>query len=106
MGALEDFFARHNDAGDALLGVLTMDIAGQSIPIVWDASTKSKSGDLGGLDSDTMAAAVAQPKNITGNPMDLLGKKCTVDGAQYRVQQIELGRINITFTLISANSKG
>jgi hypothetical protein len=106
MGALEAFFERYNDAGDDLLGVKALQVAGQEIPVVWDAVTKSKSGDLGGLDNDTLASAVAQRRNVQGNPGDLLGKRCLVDGTAYRINEVETGVVHVTFTMISPNSKG
>jgi hypothetical protein len=106
MGALEDFFHRYNDAGDSLLGVIVMEVAGQSIPVVWDSVTRSKSGALGGLDNDTLAAAVAQPKNIDGDPAAFLGKRCTIEGKIYRINDVDTGKVNVTFTLISPNSTG
>ena len=106
MGALEDFFDRYNDAGDSLLGVIVMQVASQSIPVVWDSVMKSKEGTIGGLDNDTSATAVAQPKNIEGDPNALLGKRCIIEGETYRINEVDAGKVNVTFTLISPNSNG
>ena len=102
---LDDFFATHQDAQELLLGTVTLTVAGQSIPVVWDAVTRSKSGTLGGLDNDTMASAVAQPKYVTGDPALLLGKRAAVEGRNYRIQEVEIGSVSITFTLIDPASK-
>jgi hypothetical protein len=105
MGMLDEFFATHQDAQERLLGTVTLQVAGQSIPVVWDAFTRSKSGTLGGLDNNTLATAVCQPKNVSGDPVLLLGKRATVDGRNYRVQEVEVGTVAITFTLIDPASK-
>lgn len=105
MGLLDEFFNTHQDAQDLLLGTTTLVVAGQSIPVVWDAVTKSKSGTLGGLDNNTLASAVAQPSDVTGDPADLIGKRATCKGRNYRVQEVEIGDVAITFTLIDPASK-
>jgi len=105
MGILDDFFSTHQDAQEVLLGTKTLIVSGQSIPVVWDAVTRSKSGVLGGLDNNTLASAVAQPKNVTGDPALLLGKRATCDGRSYRVNEVEIGDVAITFTLIDVASK-
>ena len=102
---LDEFFSTHQDAQEVLLGTVTMTVDGQSIPVVWDSVTKSKSGTLGGLDNNTLASAVCQPKNVTGDPKDLLGKRATVESRNYRVQEVEIGAVAITFTLIDPASK-
>lgn len=103
---LNSFFDRYADKADALLGTTTMQVGGSIIPIVWDAVTKSKSGMLGGMDNDTRAVAVAQRKNVPGDPAAMLGKRATVEGKQYRIDEVETGIVNVTFTLISPNSTG
>jgi len=105
MGILDEFFSTHQDAQERLLGTVTLNVSGQSIPVVWDAVTRSKSGVLGGLDNNTMASAVAQPKNVNGDPALLLGKRATVEGRNYRIQEVEIGAVAITLTLIDPASK-
>jgi hypothetical protein len=104
MGILDDFFATHQDQQEVLLGTKTLVVSGQSIPVVWDAVTRSKSGILGGLETSTLATATCQPKSVTGNPKSLLGKRCTVDDAAYRITQVEVGEVAVHFTLIDPAS--
>ena len=100
---IDTFFATHQDRQEALLGTTVMVVSGQSIPVVWDSVTRSKSGTIGGLESNTLATASCQPKNVA-NPQSLIGKRCTVDGLTYRVHEIDIGAVNITFTLIDVSS--
>jgi hypothetical protein len=44
---------------------------------------------------------VAQPGDVT-NPITLLQKRCTIDGDPYRIAEVAVGNVAITFTLASA----
>lgn len=79
-------------------GVVTMTCEGQSFAVVWNDSRKSYEGALGGLESNVQATAVAQPRHVT-SPRSLLQKRCTVDGVTYRVAEVSVGTVAITFTL-------
>jgi hypothetical protein len=69
---------------------------------VWNDSRKSFEGALGGLESNLQATAVAQPANVA-NPVEMLQKRCTIDGEAFRVAEVAVGNVAVTFTLASIN---
>lgn len=98
MSEIDDFLNGGADEVDVALGVATMTCEGQSFAVVWNDSRKSYEGALGGLESNVQAQAVAQPRNVT-SPRTMLQKRCTVDGVTYRVAEVSVGTVGITFTL-------
>jgi hypothetical protein len=48
------------------------------------------------------ATAVAQPANVA-NPVEMLQKRCTIDGEAFRVAEVAVGNVAVTFTLASIN---
>ena len=102
MSEIDDFLIAGNDQVDALFGTKTMTCAGQTFAVVWNDARKSYEGALGGLESTIQATAVAQPGDVT-NPVGLLQKKCLIDGDSYRVAEVAVGTIAVTFTLTSTN---
>ena len=83
---------------DATFGTVSMVCDGQTFGVVFDQARKSYTGALGGLESPVQATATAQPADVT-SPRGLLQKRCTVDGVQYRVAEVSVGAVAITFTL-------
>lgn len=98
MSDIDDFLNNSADEIDTLLGTAVMTCDGQTFNVVWNDSRKSYEGALGGLESDVQASAVAQPGDVT-NPKALLQKRCTVDGVAYRIAEVAVGSVAITFTL-------
>jgi hypothetical protein len=45
---------------------------------------------------------VAQPSAVT-NPTQMLQKRCTIDGEAFRVAEVAVGNVAVTFTLASIN---
>ena len=98
MGMVDDFILSGNDEVDAAFGVVTLTCEGQSFPVVVTSQRKSYEGALGGLESDIQLVAAAQPADVT-TPQTLLQKRCTVDGVEYRVAEIDVGTVAVSFTL-------
>lgn len=98
MSLLDDFILSGNDVVDATFGTVSMVCEGQTFSVVFNDSRKSYAGALGGLESIIQATATAQPADVT-TPRGLLQKRCTVDGVQYRVAEVAVGTVAITFTL-------
>jgi hypothetical protein len=99
---IDDFLTGCADEVDSTFGTVTMTCEGQSFPVVWNDSRKSYEGALGGLESDVQATAVAQPGDVA-TPKNLLQKRCTVDGVAYRVAEVVVGAVAVTFTLADPN---
>jgi hypothetical protein len=95
---IDDFLNAGASEVDVSLGVVTMTCEGQSFAVVWNDSRKSYEGALGGLESNVQASAVAQPAHVT-NPRSLLQKRCVIDGITYRVAEVSVGAVAVTFTL-------
>jgi len=102
MSEVDDFLLSGNEVVDAALGVKMMSCDGQTFAVVWNDARKSFEGALGGLESNIQASAVAQPRDVS-NPAGLLRKKCMVDGDSFRVAEVAVGNVGITFTLTSTN---
>jgi hypothetical protein len=100
---VDSFFTVAEDEIDRMLGQETMTVGGQSFKVVWNDERKSYEGALGGLESTILAQAVAQPSDVT-NPKSLLQKRATVDGVSYRVAEVTIGKVGITFTLSDPNA--
>lgn len=102
MSEIDDFLLAGNDETDAMIGTRTMVCDGQTFAVTWNDSRKSYEGALGGLESDLQATAVAQPAHVT-SPNGLLQKRCTINGEAYRVAEVSVGNVAITFSLTSTN---
>jgi hypothetical protein len=102
MSDIDSFLLAGNNETDAMIGTRTMVCAGQTFQVTWNDSRKSFEGALGGLESDLQATAVAQPSHVT-SPQSLLQKRCTIDGDGYRVAEVSVGNVAITFSLTSDN---
>ena len=98
MSEIDDFLNTGSDEVDVSLGVVTMTCEGQSFAVVWNDSRKSYEGAMGGLESNVQASAVAQPSAVT-SPRSLLQKRCVIDGVTYRVAEVAVGTVAVTFTL-------
>jgi hypothetical protein len=46
--------------------------------------------------------ACAQPADVT-NPKSLVNKRCTLDGSDYRINQVRVGTIAVHFILTDIN---
>ena len=105
MSGIDDFLNGGHTETDDLIGTRTMVCAGQTFAVVFNDARKSYEGALGGLESDLQATVVAQPGAVT-NPITLLQKRCTINGDAFRVAEVAVGNVAITFTLASVdNSK-
>ena len=102
MSDIDNFLLGGNAETDLAIGTRQMTCAGQTFPVVWNDSRKSFEGALGGLESNLQATAVAQPANVA-NPVEMLQKRCTIDGEAFRVAEVAVGNIAVTFTLASIN---
>lgn len=102
MSILDDFLLAGNDEVDDTFGTKTMVCNGQTFAVVWNEERKSYDGALGGLESNIQAVAMAQPKNVS-NPKEMLQKRCTVDGTAYRVAEVTVGNVAVSFTLASTS---
>jgi hypothetical protein len=105
MSEVDDFLNAGNPEIDGIFGTKTMSCNGQTFQVVWNDVRKSYDGALGGLESDIQAIAVAQPGDVT-NPAALLKRKCLVDGDDFRIAEVAIGSVAISFTLSSDNSPG
>ena len=101
MSGIDDFLNGGHTETDDLIGTRTMVCAGQTFAVVFNDARKSYEGALGGLESDLQATVVAQPGAVT-NPITLLQKRCTIDGDAFRVAEVAVGNVAVTFTLASA----
>lgn len=102
MSEIDDFLLGGNNETDSMVGTRTMVCDGQTFAVVWNDSRKSFEGALGGMESDLQATAVAQPAHVS-SPHSLLQKRCTIDGDAYRVAEVSVGNVAITFSLTSNN---
>jgi len=100
---IDDFLNGGHTETDDLIGTRTMVCAGQTFSVVFNDSRKSYQGALGGLESDLQATVVAQPGAVT-NPTSMLQKRCTINGDAFRVAEVAVGNVAITFTLADANN--
>jgi len=86
------------------MGVVSMACNGQTFDVVNNLSSKSVDGEFGGLEPQVRGTVTAQPANVT-SPLAMLNKRCTVDGASYRVSMVDVGTVAIHFTLADPNEK-
>jgi hypothetical protein len=99
---VDTFLNALQDEADAVMGTVSMVVDGQTFNVVWNDSLKSQEGAYGGLEPDIQASAVAQAADVT-SPKALVGKRCTVDGDAYRVEQVRAGSVAVTFILADVN---
>ena len=102
MSEIDSFLLGGNAETDTMIGTRTMVCAGQTFAVVWNDSRKSFEGALGGLESALQATAVAQPSNVS-DPHGMLQKRCTINGESYRVAEVSVGNVAVTFSLTSNN---
>lgn len=99
MSDLDEFMLAGNDEIDVAFGTETMTCSGQSFEVVVNDRRQSYEGALGGLETDIQATATAQPRHVV-KPLEMLQKRCTIDGAPYRIAEVVVGPIAIQFTLV------
>jgi hypothetical protein len=102
MSLLDSFLLSGNDVVDSTFGISVMVCAGQSFAVVANSERKSYEGALGGMESDIQASVTAQPRHVT-NPKEMLQKRCTVAGVEYRIAEVETGPVAVHFTLVDVN---
>lgn len=102
MSLLDDFLLAGADVVDTIFGTVVMVCEGQTFNVVVSDSTRSYEGALGGLASSIQLEAIAQRPDVS-NHFAMLQKRCTVDGAAYRVGQISADTVTVKFTLEDAN---
>ena len=98
MSELDDFLNNAHDEVDARMGTSTLVVGSQTIPVVWNEDRSGLDGIDGGLDDQRSATAVAQPRDVT-TPYSLRGKRCTVGTENYRIADVSVGTVAITFML-------
>lgn len=103
MSGIDDFLNGGHTETDDLIGTVTMACAGQTFAVVMPNVRKSYEGALGGLESNIQAIAVAQPSAVT-NPYQLRQKRCTINGDEFRVFDVDVSTVAITFLLEDANN--
>jgi len=103
MSLVDDFLLVGNNEADALFGTLTMVVDGQSFAVVWNDARQTYEGALGGYENEIQAIAVAQPSHVA-NPILLLKKRCTIGADAYRISEVIVGTVAVSFTLTSINN--
>lgn len=81
-----------------MLGTVEMVCAGQTFSVVVDDVSKAETGEEMGLTGDYALVAVAQAADVS-DAASLINKRCTVDGAAYRVSRVRIGTVAIHFEL-------
>ena len=102
MSGIDSFLLASLDEVDSMLGTVSMTVSGQTFAVVIDDVTKSTMGDDVGLTAEYDVIACAQPADVT-NPKSLVNKRCTLDGSEYRINQVRVGTIAIHFILTDIN---
>ena len=102
MSGIDSFLLGALDEVDSILGTVIMTVSGQTFSVVIDDVTKSTSGDDIGLTGEYNVIACAQPSDVT-NPKSLINKRCTVDGSEYRINQLRVGTVAVYFILTDIN---
>lgn len=102
MSGIDSFLLASLDEVDSMLGTVVMTVSGQTFSVVIDDVTKSTIGDDVGLTAEFDVIACAQPSDVS-NPKSLVNKRCTVDGSQYRINQVRAGTIAVHFILTDIN---
>jgi hypothetical protein len=102
MAGIDSFLLGALDEVDSMLGTVSMTVDGQTFSVVIDDVTKSTQGDDVGLAAEFSLIACAQPADVT-SPKLLINKRCTVDGSEYRINQVRVGTIAIHFILTDIN---
>jgi hypothetical protein len=101
MSLVDDFLNSGSVVVDPLFGTEPMICEGQTFNVVTNGYRESFEGALGGMESDVRLVAMAQPANVT-SAATMLQKRCTVGGRAYRVAEVEVGTVAVTFTLTDA----
>jgi len=104
MSLLDDFMLSHNDESDTTMGTVSMVCNTQTFNVVNNTISKSVDGEFGGLEPQIRGTVTAQPADVT-SPLLMLNKRCTVDGTEYRVSNVEVGAVAIHFTLTDPNER-
>jgi len=102
MSGIDSFLLASLDEVDSMLGTVSMTVSGQTFAVVIDDVTKSTMGDDVGLTAEYDVIACAQPADVS-NPKSLVNKRCTLDGSEYRINQVRVGTIAIHFILTDIN---
>jgi hypothetical protein len=102
MSGIDSFLLASLDEVDSMLGTVSMTVSGQTFAVVIDDVTKSTMGDDVGLTAEYDVIACAQPAHVS-NPKSLVNKRCTLDGSEYRINQVRVGTIAIHFILTDIN---
>jgi hypothetical protein len=102
MTGIDSFILSSLDEVDSILGTVTMTVVGQTFSVVIDDVNKSTSGDDVGLTAEYDVIACAQPADVS-NPRLLVNKRCTLDGNEYRINQVRVGTVAIHFILTDIN---
>lgn len=102
MSIIDDFLLAGNDEVDTTFGTETMTVDGQSFAVVWNDVRTTQDGVDGGLEDGVQSSCTAQPADVA-SPKDLLNKRATVDGAEYRILEVVVGPVAVHFTLCDPN---
>ena len=102
MTGIDSFILSALNEVDSILGTVTMTVAGQTFSVVIDDVNKSTGGDGVGLTAEYDVIACAQPADVS-NPRLLVNKRCTLDGNEYRINQVRVGTVAIHFILTDIN---
>jgi hypothetical protein len=98
MSLVDDFLNSGSVTVDPAMGTETMIVDGQAFEVVTNGARESFEGALGGMESDVRLTGMAQPRHVA-NPASLIQKRCTVGGRPYRIAEVEVGTVAITFIL-------
>ena len=98
MSELDDLLNSSHDEVDAIMGTKSIVCNGETFNVVWNDYRLSVDGESGGLEPNIQATATAQPSDVSA-PAAMKGKRCTVGGTAFRVLDVSIGDVAVTFTL-------
>jgi hypothetical protein len=100
MSDVDDFLNALHDEADTALGVKSMVCEGETFNVVWNDHRTGSDGVAGGIEPQVDATAVAQAADVT-SPAAMRNKRCTVGGVEFRVLEVAIGDVAVTFSLCS-----
>ena len=79
-------------------GTKSLVVNSTTIPVVWNQYGLDLEGVAGGLENVLAATAVAQAADVT-SASSFIGQRCTVDGDPWRIEDVQVGDVCVTFNL-------
>lgn len=103
MSDLTDFLNNAADEFDASAGTVNLVVNSTTIPVVWNQYSYDLIGADGGLAATVAGTAMAQAADVT-SPKTLEGLSCTVDGTAFRIENVTIGDVAVTFAMVDPNA--